>query len=153
LKASYGIGLMQNGRARFYDAACFDICASVPFDCLDVADCRARTLRACRTGRLVAVATRKTRPRVDGHVRPNAELTGRRRVDARPGLQTMYRVPAGRAWWPAVGAPVERPVRHHLFFTPNNWSKSIDSSPMSCIPRDPRSRSVVKFACHTLPES
>jgi hypothetical protein len=44
---------------------------------------------------------------------PNAELTGRRRVDARPGPQTMYRVPAARAWWPAVGAPVERPVRRH----------------------------------------
>ena len=45
---------------------------------------------------------------------PNAELTGRRRQDARPGPQTMYRVPAARAWWSAVGAPVERPVRHQL---------------------------------------
>ena len=44
---------------------------------------------------------------------PNAELTGRRRKDAKPGPQTMYRVPAARAWWPAVGAPVERPVRPH----------------------------------------
>jgi hypothetical protein len=42
---------------------------------------------------------------------PNAELTGRQREDARPGPQTMYRAPAARAWWPAVGAPVERPVR------------------------------------------
>jgi hypothetical protein len=42
---------------------------------------------------------------------PNVELTGRRRQDARPGPQTMYRVPAARAWWPAVGAPVERRVR------------------------------------------
>jgi hypothetical protein len=40
----------------------------------------------------------------------NAELTGRQRKDARPGPQTMYAVPAARAWWPAVGAPVERPV-------------------------------------------
>jgi hypothetical protein len=47
-------------------------------------------------------------------LRPNAELTGRRRQDARPGPQTMYRVPVARAWWPAVGAPVERPVRQRL---------------------------------------
>jgi hypothetical protein len=40
--------------------------------------------------------------------RPNVELTGRRRQGARPGTQTMYRVPAARAWRPAVGAPVER---------------------------------------------
>jgi hypothetical protein len=39
------------------------------------------------------------------------ELTGRQRRDARPGLAKMYRVPPGRAWWPAVGAPVERGVR------------------------------------------
>jgi hypothetical protein len=25
----------------------------------------------------------------------------------------MYRVPPDRAWWPAVGAPVERGVRRH----------------------------------------
>jgi hypothetical protein len=43
----------------------------------------------------------------------NVELTGRRRKDARLEPQTMYRVPAARAWWPAVGAPVERRVRHH----------------------------------------
>ena len=39
------------------------------------------------------------------------ELTGRRRQDAKPGLAKMYRVPPSRAWWPAVGAPVERGVR------------------------------------------
>ena len=39
------------------------------------------------------------------------ELSGRRRQDARPGLAKMYRVPPDRAWWPAVGAPVERVVR------------------------------------------
>jgi hypothetical protein len=41
------------------------------------------------------------------------ELTGHRRWDARPGLAKMYRVPPDRAWWPAVGAPVERGVRPH----------------------------------------
>ena len=40
------------------------------------------------------------------------ELSGRRRQDARPGLAKMYRVPSDRAWWPAVGAPLERGVRH-----------------------------------------
>jgi len=48
-------------------------------------------------------------------MQPNVELTGRRRWDAKPGPQTMYRVPAGRAWWPAVGAPVERRVRPRGF--------------------------------------
>ena len=42
------------------------------------------------------------------------ELSGRRRQDARPGLVKMYRVPPARAWWPAVGAPVERRVRQHF---------------------------------------
>ena len=41
------------------------------------------------------------------------ELSGRQRQDARPGLAKMYRVPPDRAWWPAVGAPLERGVRHH----------------------------------------
>ena len=44
---------------------------------------------------------------------PNAELTGRRRMDARPARRMMNHG-AARAWWPAVGAPVERPVRPHL---------------------------------------
>ena len=44
------------------------------------------------------------------------ELSGRRRQDARPGLAKMYTVPPARAWWPAVGAPLERGVRPH--FTP-----------------------------------
>ena len=43
---------------------------------------------------------------------PNAELTGRRRMDARPA-RCMMNQGAARAWWPAVGAPVERPVRRH----------------------------------------
>ena len=42
------------------------------------------------------------------------ELSGRRRQDARPGLAKMYRVPPARAWWPAVGAPLERGVRHRV---------------------------------------
>ena len=39
------------------------------------------------------------------------ELSGSQRQDARPGQQKMYTVPAARAWWPAVGAPLERGVR------------------------------------------
>ena len=39
------------------------------------------------------------------------ELSGRRRQDARPGPVRMYSVPPARAWWPAVGAPLERGVR------------------------------------------
>ena len=48
------------------------------------------------------------------------ELSGRQRQDARPGLAKMYSVPLDRAWWPAVGAPLERGVRHHRlkFLTP-----------------------------------
>ena len=47
-------------------------------------------------------------------VRSHVELSGRQRQDARPGLAKMYRVPPDRAWWPAVGAPLERRVRHAL---------------------------------------
>ena len=47
-------------------------------------------------------------------VQPNVELSGRQRQDARPGLAKMYRVPPDRAWWHAVGAPLERRVRHAL---------------------------------------
>ena len=46
------------------------------------------------------------------------ELSGRQRQDARPGLAKMYRVPPDRAWWPAVGAPLERGVRHHCAAPP-----------------------------------
>jgi hypothetical protein len=42
------------------------------------------------------------------------ELSGRRRQDARPGAVKMYGVPPARAWWPAVGAPLERGVRPHF---------------------------------------
>jgi hypothetical protein len=41
------------------------------------------------------------------------ELSGRQRQDARPGRAKMYRVPPDWAWWPAVGAPLERGVRPH----------------------------------------
>ena len=39
------------------------------------------------------------------------ELSGCRPQDARPGLAKMFRVPPDWAWWPAVGAPLERGVR------------------------------------------
>ena len=38
------------------------------------------------------------------------ELSGRRRQDARPDGRKMCQ-PGRRAWWPAVGAPLERGVR------------------------------------------
>ncbi len=41
------------------------------------------------------------------------ELSGSQRQDARPGPVKMHRVPPARAWWPAVGAPLERGVRQH----------------------------------------
>ncbi len=40
------------------------------------------------------------------------ELSGRQRQATKPGPVKMYRVPPARAWWPAVGAPLERGVRH-----------------------------------------
>jgi hypothetical protein len=46
-------------------------------------------------------------------VKFNVEITGRQRQDARHGLAKMYGVPPDRAWWPAVGAPLERGVRPH----------------------------------------
>ena len=42
------------------------------------------------------------------------ELSGRQRQDAKPGMVKMYTVPPAWAWWPAVGAPLERGVRHQL---------------------------------------
>jgi hypothetical protein len=48
---------------------------------------------------------------IDGLRRLTFELSGRRRQDARPGPVKMYGVPPARAWWPAVGAPLERGVR------------------------------------------
>ena len=41
------------------------------------------------------------------------ELSGSQRWDARPGLWKM-RHATDRAWWPAVGAPLERGVRLHI---------------------------------------
>jgi hypothetical protein len=43
-------------------------------------------------------------------LRRTLELSGRRRQDAMPWLAKMFRVPPDRAWWPAVGAPLERGV-------------------------------------------
>ena len=40
------------------------------------------------------------------------ELSGRRRQDAGARTEKMYRVPQAGPWWPAVGAPFERGVRH-----------------------------------------
>ena len=54
------------------------------------------------------------------------ELRGRQRWDARPGLVKMYRVPPDRAWWPAVGAPFERGVRHQC-------ARQVNQSVFSCI--------------------
>ena len=42
------------------------------------------------------------------------ELSGRQRQDASARTVKMYRVPPDRAWWPAVGAPLERVVRRRF---------------------------------------
>jgi hypothetical protein len=42
------------------------------------------------------------------------ELSGRQRQATRPGPVKMDGVPQARAWWPAVGAPLERGVRHQF---------------------------------------
>jgi hypothetical protein len=44
------------------------------------------------------------------------ELSGRQRQDAGPGPVKMHRVPPARAWWPAVGAPLERGVRQRCVY-------------------------------------
>ena len=49
------------------------------------------------------------------------ELSGGQRQGARPGLAKMYRVPPDRAWWPAVGAPLERGVRPHWLLAAGPW--------------------------------
>ena len=66
------------------------------------------------------------------------ELTGSRRQDARPGLVKMYRVPPARAWWPAVGAPVERRVRAHFLDAVNAqrfeaWSRDVNQLKFSLL--------------------
>ncbi len=63
----------------------------------------------------VSTITDQSKARVEMRLlrRLTLELTGHRRRDAKPGLAKMYRVPPARAWWPAVGAPVERRVRPH----------------------------------------
>lgn len=59
------------------------------------------------------------------------ELSGRQRQDARPGLAKMYRVPPGRAWWPAVGAPLERGVRLHstMMGSRTRYSADLETAP------------------------
>ncbi len=42
------------------------------------------------------------------------ELSGSQRQATRPGPVKMDAVPLARAWWPAVGAPLERGVRRHV---------------------------------------
>jgi hypothetical protein len=42
------------------------------------------------------------------------ELSGSQRQGARPRAVKMYTVPLPGAWWPAVGAPLERGVRPHV---------------------------------------
>ena len=53
---------------------------------------------------------------------PNVKLSGRQRLDARPGLWKMLRT-ADRAWWPAVGAPLERWVRPHVLLEPESLER------------------------------
>ena len=50
---------------------------------------------------------------VCGFQRLTFELSGRQRQDARPA-RTMIVGTASRAWWPAVGAPLERRVRQRI---------------------------------------
>ena len=56
--------------------------------------------------------------KIDGGVVSSKHLTfevsWRQRQDARPEPQKMYTVPVARAWWPAVGAQLDRGVRRHL---------------------------------------
>ena len=66
------------------------------------------------------------------------ELSGRRRQDARPGLAKMYTVPPARAWWPAVGAPLERGVRQRCA-----RGVAVVSLPMRCWPAAGPSRSAL----------
>ena len=54
------------------------------------------------------------------------ELSWHRRWDARPGLAKMYPVPPDRAWWPAVGAQLERGVRRHSGYV-RGWFLFVDS--------------------------
>ena len=67
------------------------------------------------------------------HMLRTFELSGRRRQYARPGPVKMYRVPPARAWWPAVGAPLERGVRHQCAEAAN-WK---------LLPARPRQRRVL----------
>ncbi len=61
------------------------------------------------------------------------ELSGRRRQDARPGPVKMYSVPPARAWWPAVGAPLERGVRLHAAAATMSVISGVSLAPKSSI--------------------
>ena len=51
------------------------------------------------------------------------ELGRHQRCDARARMAKMYRVPPDRAWWPAVGAPLERWVRPHVLLEPESLER------------------------------
>ena len=59
------------------------------------------------------------------------EVSWRRRQDARPGPVKMYRVPPVRAWWPAVGAPLERVVK---LSSAGTWSEMTAFHPVTLGP-------------------
>ena len=60
-------------------------------------------------------------------MRPNVELSGRQRQDARPDGRRMCQ-PGRRAWWPAVGAPLERVVRPRQVEGNKNYDLYWDAS-------------------------
>ena len=69
------------------------------------------------------------------------ELSGCRRQDVRPGLAKMYRVPPDRAWWPAVGAPLERGVRQRAAVV--GVQAKCSRSKFGALTRRPRGRPAV----------
>ena len=73
-------------------------------------------LRADGLGRLCVCSRRRTELVLPGLT---FEVTGHQRQDAKPGPVKMYRVPPARAWWPAVGAPVDRRVRQRCDRVPS----------------------------------
>ena len=61
---------------------------------------------------VVVILSRKVGDLIRGLCGLTFELSGRQRQDARPDGRKMSQ-PGRRAWWPAVGAPLERGVRRH----------------------------------------
>jgi hypothetical protein len=70
---------------------------------------RSRFLCSERFGDVSLRWARSARP-----TRLTFEVSWRQRQDARPEPQKMYTVPVARAWWPAVGAQLDRGVRRQL---------------------------------------